>query len=458
MICGSSDSRAAAYQHAGAIRQQLRRLLALPGGVDIALAPSGTDVELLALALAAGRRTRPVVNIVVGPGEVGSGTPRAAACCHYECLTPSGRRVAVGEPVDSTLASLVDVRTVDLRAPSGDMFSESQIDSAVIELFVEAAQADAIVLLHVVAHSKTGVHAPSLSCVEQLRRIDENLAVVVDAAQGRFSRRGLRDVLQRDYMVMFTGSKFYGGPPFSGALLVPAKYQPENRQIGAFPAGFADYFSAAEMPETWSEVRAALPEEPNIGAILRWSAAISEIEAYYDAPSDARLRVLRYFEATAPRILGSSKAIRLLPVFPPLYDETAERLLESKTTVFGFWVIPPDGRQPLGKEELRRMHADLATDLSALHGCVDSALLSRQYHLGQPVELGPAGAVLRVALGGELIVRVATDASLGVSLEERLHWLGSQLKGLRAKIECLAARGTSGCRATPVSDEIISAW
>ena len=212
------------------------------------------------------RSGRPVVNILVGPGEVGSGTPQAAACCHYDDLTPSGARVVPGTPVDPVLASLVDVRTVDLRTANGEMHSESEIDAAVIELFVEASEADAIVLLHIVAHSKTGVHAPSLACAERLRKISNDVVVVVDAAQGRFSRRGLREVLQSDYLVMFTGSKFYGGPPFSGALLVPSKFRPANRGLSRFPDGFADYFSAAEMPETWPEVRQHLPQKPNVGA------------------------------------------------------------------------------------------------------------------------------------------------------------------------------------------------
>jgi hypothetical protein len=440
MICGSSNSRAAANVFATRTRQRVSELLMLPDDVDVALAPSGTDVELLALALAAGKGDRPVVNIVVGPSEVGSGTPLAAACCHYDRLAPSGRRVNVGEPVDANLAGLVDVRTVELRTAHGDMLSESEIDAAVIELFVEANDADAITLLHIVAHSKTGVHAPSLSCVERLRNTSDDVVVVVDAAQGRFSRRGLRDVLQKDYLVMFTGSKFYGGPPFSGALLVPRKYQPAQRSIVGLPDGFGAYFTAAELPETWADLRRNLPEEPNLGAVLRWAAALAEIEAYYDAPDAARLRVLRFFETEVPRIFGGGEIIRLLPVFPPVYDDTAERLLESKTTVFGFWVTPPGARQPLGKAELKQMHADLATDLSRTHRHLDHAVVSREFHVGQPVDLGMAGCVLRVALGGELITRVATDRSLGQSLDERLGWLRDQLIGLRQKIECLATQ------------------
>ncbi len=452
VIRASQDWCAAANECANSIRQRLSKLLNLPDEVEIALAPSGTDVELLALTLAAGRCDRPVVNVVVGPTEVGSGTPLAAACCHYDRLTPSGLHVTAADPIDQTLAARVDVRTVDLRTVGGAMLSESEIDAAVVELVVEACEADSIVLLHIVAHSKTGVHAPSLSCVERLRRISDDVVVVVDAAQGRFSRRGLREVLQKDYLVMFTGSKFYGGPPFSGSLLVSPQFHPRKRQLSGLPDGFQAYFSAVEMPESWTEIRQSLPAEPNLGTILRWSAAIAEIEAYYNVPADARLRVLRFFEAEVPRVLGESRIIRLLPVFPPLYDDISERLLESKTTVFGFWVMPPGAPGPLDKGALKQLHADLAADFSASHPDLDPQIVARQYHVGQPVDLGLAGCVLRVALGGELITRVATDTNIGRSLEERLTWLRGQLFGLRQKVECLATLYSASCPIMPTID------
>jgi hypothetical protein len=68
--------------------------------------------------------------------------------------------------------------------------------------------------------------------------------------------------------------------------------------------------------------------------------------------------------------------------------------------------------------------------------------------LGQPVELGPAGCVLRVALGGELITRVAMDRSVGATMDERLAWLRGELFGLRHKIECLAREHAPATTAT----------
>ena len=54
------------------------------------------------------------------------------------------------------------------------------------------------------------------------------MAVILDAAQGRLSRRSIKAALELDYMVLIIGSKFYGGPTFSGALLVPP-YTPRRR-------------------------------------------------------------------------------------------------------------------------------------------------------------------------------------------------------------------------------------
>ena len=59
-----------------------------------------------------------------------------------------------------------------------------------------------------------------------------------------------------------------------------------------------------------------------------------------------------------------------------------------------------------------------------------------------PVDLGQSGCVLRVALGAQMIVSVATDTSLGATFDERLAWLAKQLDGLRQNIECLAAKAT----------------
>ena len=46
--------------------------------------------------------------------------------------------------------------------------------------------------------------------------------VLVDACQMRLPLERIRACLAAGWMVLVTGSKFFGGPPFAGALLVPA--------------------------------------------------------------------------------------------------------------------------------------------------------------------------------------------------------------------------------------------
>lgn len=77
------------------------------------------------------------------------------------------------------------------------------------------------VLLQIMDSSKLGRRAPSEACLDEIaRRWPRKVQIVVDACQARLGRRRLRPYLDRGYMVLTTGSKFFGDPTFSGALLV----------------------------------------------------------------------------------------------------------------------------------------------------------------------------------------------------------------------------------------------
>ena len=138
-----------------------------------------------------------------------------------------------------------------------------------------------------------------------------------------------------------------------------------------------------------------------------------------------------------PRIFAGSHCIRLMPVFPPIQDDSQTRLLESKTTVFSFQIEA--GGQALDLKELKTFHHDLNSDVQNAYPAPPADVMSQQFHIGQPVPFEDGSAALRIALGGEMIVRVATDLSLGESLEARVGWLRNKLDQLCRKIEFLAA-------------------
>ncbi len=431
------------------IRETLAGLLGLaevPGG-ELVLTPSGTDVELIALLLAGREMGRDILNIVVGPNEVGSGTTLAAGALHFDHQVPSGAQREVGQAVDEALAARVTVETVSLRTTDGSMRLPAEIDRAVEQLVEAGIEAGQRVIVHVVAHSKTGVHAPTLGTVNRLvERHGDRVVGLIDAAQGRISRRGLRAYLQRGYLLMLTGSKFYGGPPFSGALLVPDRLA-NAMQETRFPEGFSDYFTAAEMPEAWATVRDHLPKRANWGLLLRWFAALEEMQAYYLSSPEARLAVLRHFEREAPRVLKANPVVDLLPVWPPVLSDTAERVLESKTTVFSFRVSIEGHVGPLSKLALKQwvqlLNTDLTERLAIKSSSADYEAARQPFQIGQPVGLGDSGlAIVRIALGASLITSLAEDDAYGATLDERLGWLDRHLALLSEKMTVMAERWT----------------
>jgi hypothetical protein len=436
--------QAAAEMLEQAKRDLARELMLESAETELLFCPSGTDAELLALALVRGPDDGPVVNIVAGPSEVGGGTTHAAGGRHFQTEVPSGDDRAVGAHIDDELGQDVKVRTIVLRDDHGQMLPSDQLDGRAEQLVGEAIASGARALLHVVAHSKTGVHAPSLETVERLcDRYGEKLVVLIDAAQGRLSRMGLKEAINKGYLVLFTGSKFYGGPPFSGAVFVPRKLWPESTGLTALPPGLSDYMSAVELPPSWEEPRDSLPSRPNLGLLLRWQAAVAQIAAYYRVNADARLAVMREWEAAVPALLGQSAMLGLHTV-EPVAEPQVKRLLESKTTVFPFYVQRPGQAQPLNREELTRVFHWLNRDLSALVPDVDAAswaVLAREIHVGQPVRLsGEADndrSVLRVALGGPLVIQVAEDERLAPTFAGRRQWLRHQLCILRLKLELI---------------------
>lgn len=424
------------------IRERLLRLLhcdAVPG-LEVALTPSGTDAEMLVTALALGDGSAPLRNIVTAPAEVGGGTRQAAACEHFSELLPSGRTAEVGTPVDEDFCARVAVEVIRLRDESGDLRDDAAIDEQARALVEAALARGERVLLHLVAHSKTGAHVPSEALARELRdAAPDRVTVLVDAAQGRVGQGYLRAAVQDGFIVLFTGSKFYGGPPFSGALLVPESLSPATRPLAPLPAAFSDYFTRLDCPPSWRDFVAALPAGPAPGGLLRWQAALAEIEAWFAIAPELRNRIAEAFEAMVPRALGGSPHLKLDSVAPEHESKGAD--FAECTTVHCFTVHAPDGAA-YGKAELKSIHAAVNIDLSR-HAGEDAELaeiLRPGFHIGQPVVIGKESglAVLRVAMGAPLAVRLASETGLGAALEDRFQWLEGQLGVLRRKLDWLA--------------------
>ncbi|WP_347986313.1 hypothetical protein [Methylomonas sp. AM2-LC] len=433
------------------VKDQLLSLMKLTeiDGLQVVLTPSGTDAESIAVYFAALARQKSLVNILMGLGEVGSGSALAAGAKYFSLRTPTGKATISGAPLDAELADKINVHQIKIRVDSSDERAPQELDLEIKQLVESSLASGSDVVLHIVAHSKTGVHAPRLETMHTLlAEHGERIVPIIDAAQGRFSRRGLRDYLARGFMVILTGSKFYGGPPFSGCLLIPKNLLPENVDTIQFSKGFSEYLTPAQLPKHWTAARQSLTPTINLGLLLRWQVALAEMVAYYDVPGAMRYQILRFFESQAPIILGRSHWLELINPSIPIFDDVFERLLQSKTTVFSFRVKTAENySQQLAQPELARWVRWINHDISAVLAADAPAsiydAMRTCFQLGQAVHVGekPTGEadyVIRVAIGGALIIQVANDLSVGTTFQARLAWLAASLERLRVKIEYIA--------------------
>ncbi|WP_316224464.1 MULTISPECIES: hypothetical protein [unclassified Bradyrhizobium] len=386
------------------MRGELKTLLGLDVGTGIVFSPSGTDAQLHALALSQALRGDALTTIVVASDQTGSGTQFTARGRHFCVTTAQGAPVQKGGPieglaVDSVAVPLLDGATL---APDGDY------GPAVVAAVETAIASGHAVLLQVMDASKLGWRAPDQSCLDEIvRRWPGQVQVVVDACQMRLGRRRIRNYLDRGYLVLVTGSKFFGGPAFSGAMLVPPQLACVVEGRGPLAAGLSDYVSRSDWPMNWTALRAASPERANIGQWLRWEAALEEISAYYQVPDRYRRMVLRELGTITESLLMLSPMLRPLAVAETDADDEEF----GQPTIFPF-ALQRDGSL-LGAGEVQLIHRALQRDLSAHFSGRADEVAARQCLIGQPVRVDTPErgsiALLRLCLGARQVTETWSD-------------------------------------------------
>jgi selenocysteine lyase/cysteine desulfurase len=387
------------------IRAELKDLWQLPADVDVVFAPSGTDAELRALYLAQCVLPAPVVSIVVGADETGSGMPLASAGRHFNDATANGRRAIKGRRILGLANKLDSIRIPSLGG-DGQVRALDAIDADVLRSTQDATTRGCGVALNVITHSKLGTHAPSTGCVARIREtFGDRVQVIIDACQARASRAQINAELAHDSIVLITGSKFFTGPAFSGALFVPPAVSARAVSADHVPEGFADYTNASDWPAAYARLRAALPQKNNIGQALRWVAALEEMRRYFNVPAHFRSYACAEFSQFAEWLIHGTPNFVLLN--QPDCDLAAADEFTART-VFPF-VMKRNGRLCSVAEAKALYHA-LNQDLARIvHAAPRDRrqLLGRLCHIGQPVTVPqpsgePAGA-LRIASDARMI-------------------------------------------------------
>jgi hypothetical protein len=394
------------------LRERIRRAYRLGNDCGIVFAPSGTDLEYVALAAAVDHADAGIHNVLLGADEVGSGCRLSAHGMYFASTTGCGVPSSPGERV----AGLEQVSLVDIpvRCAEG-LAHDSETMATRIDAEIAAARAmGRRALVHVVHGSKTGLIVPELREIDRLlAEHGDQVSLVVDACQARITTKAVHAYLDRGAIVFLTGSKFMGGPPFSGFALVPPQ---AAERASALPEGLANVFRRAEWPEGWPG-RERLTDDDNAGLWLRLEASIFELERFQALSRDEVERIVAAFQQALASQLITPIGLALVEPFAPGHEgEAGTHMIEMRTLATIDISRLPEART---FDQAQRLHKSLA--LSGLR-------------LGQPVRSvrtpdGGWGGTIRIGPSMPQFVAWAAldDAALARTLNEAMAGIADAL-------------------------------
>lgn len=411
---------------------------------DVAVTPSGTDAELLAVLVSrAGAAGRVLTNVLLAPEESGRGVLLAGSGCFFDDVAATGAPIAQGSPAFPEAP--VPVCKVAIRDDAGLPRTAAAVDADFLAAGRAALARGHHVLAHMLLASKTGLSAPSCEALEELVAVaPERVDIVVDACQMRTPFAELGAFVRRGWMVQVSGSKFLTGPPFSGALIVPPAMCGRAEAVGAELAAAPGAGHAFDWTHPWaSRMPVAEGTTPSFGAIFRWLPALLEAQLIGALPENFRRAVFTRFRDSLSRRLAASEFLRPIVTGDDDFEgvDTLARL-----SIFSFQVL---GRrwngalEPLGEAACRRLFEQLNCDVTETIGLVEPstcALARQQAHIGQPVTLGGVNGpvtVLRMVLGARFftIIGYAGSAAVEAALLSEI----ADAQRAISKVEILAA-------------------
>ena len=406
------------------IRLRLSKVLGISVPHEVILHPSGSDAELVPLAIASVRAQAQgcssIVNIVAAAGEVGSGTAPAAGGRHFSEFTPCGGLVQNGAILDDFPHS---TQVVELKPRDSDGNCINNYDKLVLNVIDESFKIspNPFFVVHAVDGSKTGLRLPSQELLEALSvRLGENLLVVMDACQCRSEPEELNWFLSRGAIVLVTASKFYSAPGFCGAVLVPSQ---SARVLAGHPApaGLKDYLTKYEVPETLLRFHSNLPNGPkNVGLLLRWACGITEMELFAKRGQVVQTVIREWVYGVRKLVCQRRPALDLIDIdcAECVGDETRAGGVNS---VVSIKLMKRNGKEYLDACTLRRVHRYLTIDASKfLPGNAsekERTIASLRCMVGQPVKLASYG-VLRLAIGAPMARDLSETGRMNDALKQ----------------------------------------
>lgn len=391
------------------LKNNLRKIFKLNEECEIIFSPSGTDSSLQIAAITQIISEKEITHILVASDETGSGVASALKGCHFENTTALNFPIKNGDRIEGFRD--VDLIKIPFRDENGALKSSSLLDDEVFNAISKTNELGRHVVLHTMDQSKLGYQSPSDGFIEKLNTLKKlSIQIIVDGSQLRLDPKDIQNYLSKGYIVTITGSKYFTGPPYSGALILPKNVNKLIRSVKTtLPKGLTQYYNHTDWPKSWF-CSNELSEGYNYGSYMRWNAAIVEMDRYYKTPILYRNMGIEMF---CNFIEDSIKdANFLVPIYS---DETKTKTYYSKEfgirnirTIFPFFILKDN--KALSLDKVKKLYLLLNSDLSDYFK--DSSieiirLAAQKCHIGQAVNVKYSNdiesAVLRISLGARVI-------------------------------------------------------
>ena len=370
--------------------------------VSILSTPSGTDVEFLCTWLAVLRGAeiygKDKINISIfvnGDLEVGSGTKLATGLKHFSERAPQGHRLVKDIPVSNFDNLEINVKSFFTRDDKSNVYNSPESENKIYDMLKDEVAKNKIVVFHYVHASKTGVCIPSYNMAKKIKEdFGDKVIMVVDAAQMRLRTDSVEQYLEMGMNIIVTGSKFIGGAPFSGALLVNENDSKSfvDTEMN-LPIEFDQYFDQFGISQLVKREKNKI-EWSNWGLFMRWEVALHEMKQFDRIPLEFANRFIYEWGQRVEKIIESEKIkVNILKESALLPSD--ESSLSHANSIVPFEIVTTP---ELTLAQLKSIHAKMTVKRTR-----DDIICE----IGQPVQISTGDNkryALRVALGAKNVV------------------------------------------------------
>lgn len=344
---------------------------------DVFYGPSGTDLFYYPIIFSKLLHPeRQIINLITCKEELGSGTPFASEGKYYAGYNQFGEEITKGNRIISE--EELQTTFFQARSEEGHILNHEEQ----IKKFVHS-NPDKSIIINLVYGSKSGI-SDNVALIDKIEA--NNILWSIDMCQLRHKKETIRMFLNKNAMVMITGSKFYQAPPFCAALLVPKSVSNQIAQTQNWESikNFGNIFSQYDIPLRL-KANFNFPKKLNISRNIRWALTINEIGKYSEIDEQETESKIRLWNKT---VMDEIKKIEEFELMPH-QERTNKSIISFRIKI---------NNKYLDHAELKKLHRAIVTDNHA------AKLGVKKLFIGQPVAYTNK-SFMRVAIGAKNVRR-----------------------------------------------------